>query len=208
MMPPGSMEDDPPMGAAMPMEDDPPMDSSMSDPAAAMQTTASKEGCAGSPNSEMGSMGRTGPGGNAPSAATTPSQLPGFIGTPGVYHMGATGFFLDHPEHITLSTEQRTALESIKVKAERDQAVLRQQIEKAEGEVWALTGSERPDSLAIDAKIRTVEKLRSQKRLAYIQLVGEAAKVLTEDQRKQLAGLEQVKPAAPVPAPGAPGAGK
>lgn len=122
--------------------------------------------------------------------------------------MGATGFFLDHPEHITLSTEQRTALESIKVKAERDQAVLRQQIEKAEGEVWALTGSERPDSLAIDAKIRTVEKLRSQKRLAYIQLVGEAAKVLTEDQRKQLAGLEQVKPAAPVPAPGAPGAGK
>lgn len=36
-----------------------------------------------------------------------PSALPGFPGASHVYHIGQTGFFLDHPEHITLTDEQQ-----------------------------------------------------------------------------------------------------
>ena len=56
----------------------------------------------------------------ADTADTMPqSALPGFPGASHLYHIGATGFFLDHPEHITLSADQQVALNKIK-----DQALL------------------------------------------------------------------------------------
>ena len=64
----------------------------------------------------------------------------------------------------------------------------RRGIEGAEQELWTLTASDEPDAAKIEAKVREVEKLRGDQRLGFIRAVGEAAKVLTEEQRKSLLG--------------------
>lgn len=117
------------------------------------------------------------------------SALPGFPGASHLYHVGATGFFLDHPEHITLSTEQQLALNRVKEQAELKQASLERKVEETEQELWVLTSSDQPDAGKIETKIREIEKLRGDQRLAFIRSVGEAAKVLTEDQIKTLTGM-------------------
>ncbi len=52
-----------------------------------------------------------------------------------------------------------------------------------------------PDAAAIEAKVREIEKLRGDQRLAFIRAIGEAAKVLTDDQRRALAGTATEAPA-------------
>ena len=42
-----------------------------------------------------------------------PSALPGFPGQSHLYHIGATGFFLDHPEHITDKVVRATTVVSV-----------------------------------------------------------------------------------------------
>jgi hypothetical protein len=42
------------------------------------------------------------------------SALPGFPAASHIYHIGATGFFLDHAQHINLSAEQQVQLNKIK----------------------------------------------------------------------------------------------
>lgn len=116
------------------------------------------------------------------------SALPGFPGASHLYHIGATDFFLDHPEHITLSTEQQTKLNRSKQKALTDKANTQRKIEEAEQQLWEMTGSDEPDAAKIEAKVQAIEKLRSEQRMAFIRAVGEAAKVLTDDQRKALLG--------------------
>ena len=134
------------------------------------------------------------------------SRLPGFPGASHLYHVGATGFFLDHPQHITLSTEQQTALNRIKEKALLDRANSTRRIDEAEQELWTLTAADAPDSAKIEAKVRAIEKLGGDQRLAVIRAVGEAGKVLTSDQQAALLGTKSpagIKPApmtAPMPA--------
>ena len=60
--------------------------------------------------SMMGMMGMG--GGNM--AAMPQSALPGFPGASHLYHLVATGFFLDHPQHIALTTEQQAGLNKAK----------------------------------------------------------------------------------------------
>ena len=127
------------------------------------------------------------------------SRLPGFPGASHLYHVGATGFFLDHPQHITLSTEQQTALNRIKEKALLDRANSTRRIEEAEQELWMLTAADAPDSAKIEAKVRAIEKLGGDQRLAVIRAVGEAGKVLTSDQQAALLGTKP--PAGSKPAP-------
>ena len=121
------------------------------------------------------------------------STLPGFPGLSHLYHVGSTGFFLDHPKEITLRPEQQSALNRIKEKSVLDQSTFDRQIEKAEQELWQLTAADSPDAAKIEAKVREIEKARSDQRLAFVRAVGEAAKVLTEDQRAAVLGT---KPAA------------
>jgi Spy/CpxP family protein refolding chaperone len=132
------------------------------------------------------------------------SRLPGFPGSSHLYHVGASGFFLDHPQHITLSTDQQTTLNRIKEKALLDRANSTRRIEEAEQELWTLTAADVPDGAKIEAKVRAIEKLGGDQRLAVIRAVGEAAKVLTADQQAALLGTKPPagsKPAAPsVPA--------
>ncbi|MCI0456025.1 MAG: hypothetical protein L0Z62_03475 [Gemmataceae bacterium] len=121
------------------------------------------------------------------------SALPGFPGASHIYHIGATDFFLDHPEHITLTTKQKTALGSAKQKALLGKATAQRKIEEAEQELWELTGSDEPDAAKIETKVRAIEKLRGDQRLAFIRSVGEAAKLLTDEQRQVLLGTVQPK---------------
>jgi Spy/CpxP family protein refolding chaperone len=136
----------------------------------------------------MGMMGMGSMGGGKGMKMKTTAALPGFPGASHVYHIGATGFFLDHPEHITLTTEQQSGLNRAKQKALLDRSKSQRKIEEAEQELWELTGADQPDVAQIQAKVQEIEKLRGEQRLAFIRAVGEAAKVLTEDQRKALLG--------------------
>ena len=122
---------------------------------------------------------------------TMSSALPGFPGASHLYHIGATGYFLDHQEHVTLSTDQLVALNRVKEKAELNQASLERKIAEGEQELWVLTSSGQPDAGKIESKIREIEKFRGDQRLAYIRSVGEAAQVLTEKQRQILTGLAE-----------------
>lgn len=117
------------------------------------------------------------------------SALPGFPGGSHIYHIGSTGFFLDHPQHITLSLEQQTTLNSIKEKSMLGQTTFDRWIDAGEQELWVLTSAEAPEAAKIEAKVRETEKLRGDKRIAFIRDVGQAAGVLTEKQRKTLIGL-------------------
>jgi hypothetical protein len=116
------------------------------------------------------------------------AALPGFPGASHIYHVGATDFFLDHPDHITLTAMQQTDLGRIKEKALLAKASAQRKIEEAEQELWGLTASDQPEAAKIEAKIREIEKLRGDQRLAFIRAVGDAAKVLSDEQRQALLG--------------------
>jgi Spy/CpxP family protein refolding chaperone len=137
----------------------------------------------------MGSMGQGGMKGMKGIAKMQKTAaLPGFPGASHMYHIGATGFFLDHPDHIKLTTKQQTTLNGLKEKALLEKSTSQRRIDEAEQGLWTLTASDQPDAAKIEAKVREIEKLRGDQRLAFIRSVGEAAKVLTDEQRKTLLG--------------------
>ncbi len=151
----------------------------------------------------MGMMGM-GKMGAMPMPSMQVSALPGFPGASHIYHVGATGFFLDHPEHIALSTDQQVRLGQAREQAMMEQATAQRAIDQAEQELWNLTAADSPDAAKIDAKVREIEKLRGDQRLAFIRAVGAAAGVLTDEQRQQLTGMLPPAPAqAPPHAPAA-----
>jgi Spy/CpxP family protein refolding chaperone len=133
----------------------------------------------------MGAMGGT----NSPAAMAMPSALPGFPGQSHLYHIGSTGFFLDHPQHIALSTQQQQLLARYKQQSLLRQGELQRQIDAEEEKLWQLTGADEPNIGAIDKQVREIERLRAEKRIAFIRAVGEAARVLTDEQRTQLTGM-------------------
>ena len=123
------------------------------------------------------------------------SSMPGVPGASHLYHIGATGFFLDHPQHITLTIEQQAGLNKSKERALFAKSAADRAVEQAEQALWLLTAADQPDAIQIEAKIREIEKLRGDARLAFVRAVGDASKLLTEEQRKSLIGF-----ALPVPA--------
>lgn len=141
----------------------------------------------------MGSMGGSDPKMKGMSKMKMAAALPGFPGASHIYHIGATGFFLDHPEHITLTTEQKTKLNRIKQKALTEKATADRKVEEGEQHLWELTSADEPDAAQIQSQVQAIEKLRGEQRLAFIRTVGEAAKVLTDEQRKILLGVVQPK---------------
>ena len=119
------------------------------------------------------------------------SALPGIPGVSRLYHIGATEFFLNHPEHIKLTTKQQAALNRLKQKALLSKSTAQRKIEQAEQELWELTGADEPDEAKIAAQVQAIEKLRGEQRMAFIQSVSEAAKVLTDEQRQMLLGTAE-----------------
>ena len=145
---------------------------------------------------EMAGMMGMGTMSGSAAAAMSQSALPGFPGHSHLYHIGATGFFLDHPQHITLTTEQQAALNKAKEQALLAKSTSDRAIQQAEQELWTLTASDQPDAGKIEAKIAEIGKLTGDERLAFIRAVGEASKVLTDEQRKVLTGFAAPAPAA------------
>jgi len=134
--------------------------------------------------SGMGMMGR----GPKMAGMSMNSGLPGFAGASHIYHVGGMGFFLNHPEHITLEAAQQKKLNEIKSTSLLAGGKFERQIEQAEEDLWSLTAEEAPDIEKIEAKIREVGKLTGDRRIAFIRAVGKAAEVLTNEQRKKLTG--------------------
>ena len=160
----------------------------------------------GAKGMEMGMKGREmmggkGMAGKGMAGMKTPAALPAFPGISHIYHIGSTGFFLDDPERIKLTTEQQTALNQAKEKSLLEQASFQQKIDDAEQELGTLTNSDKPDVTKIDAKVREIEKLRGDQRLAFIRSVGEAAEVLTDEQRQSLSGDAKPQEHQHTPAP-------
>lgn len=147
----------------------------------------------------MGGMG--GMGGKGGSSMAMPSALPGFPGASHLYHLGATGFFLDHPQHIALSIEQQAALNQIKEQAGLDKASVNRSAQEAEQDLWTLTAADQPDNAQIEAKVAEIEKLKGDGRLRFISAIGNAAKILTDSQRQSLTGFAPPAPAAPAAPP-------
>lgn len=125
--------------------------------------------------------------GMVPSAMTT-SALPGFAGVSHLYHVGATGFFIDHAQHVGLTAEQSQQLGRLREQALSDSATAQRRVEQAEQDLWQLTAADAPDADRIETKVREVEKLRADERLSFIRKVGEAARILTPDQRSRVVG--------------------
>ena len=120
---------------------------------------------------------------------TIPVALPGFPGTAQIYHFGATGFFLDYAAWITLSSEQQADLNAIKERSIGDLTAAQLRIDQAEQALWALTGSDRPDAKMIERKVREIEEMKADQRIAFIRDVGEAARILNDDQRAALVAM-------------------
>lgn len=174
------------------MDDDKMGGAPASQPAAPMSNAGSMSGggmCC------MGSMGKApGPDG----AMAMPSALPGFPGASHLYHVGASGFFVDYAVKIGLTVEQSTALNAIKQRSLIDQSAAQRKAEEAEQALWMLTAADQPDAAAIEAKVREIEKIKSDARLAFVRAVGEAANLLTAEQRKMVLGMVPMPGSAPM----------
>lgn len=120
--------------------------------------------------------------------ASAPMLLPGFPGAPHLYHLGAADFFLDRVENLELSVTQRVTLGRIRESALMARANRTRELEEADQVLFQLTGADQPDAEKIETQVRRIEALRRARRLAFIRAVGEAAQVLTEDQRRIVAG--------------------
>ena len=118
-----------------------------------------------------------------------PSALPGFPGASHLYHIGATGFFLNHGEHIELTSEQQVKLNKIKETALLSKATSERKAAEAEQELWQLTSAGEPEVKLIEEKVREIEKINGDQRIDFIRAVGEAAKVLTHEQHQALTGI-------------------
>jgi Spy/CpxP family protein refolding chaperone len=143
----------------------------------------------------MGAMGKA-PG--AGGAMAMPSALPGFAGASHLYHVGASGFFLDYAEKIGLSVEQTTALNGIKQRSLLEQSAAQRKNDEAEQALWVLTAADQPDAAAIETKVREIEKIKSDARLVFVRAVGEAAMVLNAEQRKMVLGMAPMPTTAPM----------
>ena len=199
-----SMDDKGEMGAMAPQPAMPASAGAMKDNKSEMggmpvdaQSSAS---AAPAPAMGMCCMGKMG-GGSAKMAGAAPqpaagmagmsgssSAMPGRLGASHLYHIGSTGFFLNHSNHITLTDDQRMTLNRFQDKAMLDRESAQGRIDQAEQELYNLTGADQPSTSKIQAKVTAIEKLRADQRMNFIRAVGEATAVLSSDQRLVLLG--------------------
>jgi Spy/CpxP family protein refolding chaperone len=153
----------------------------------------------------MGAPGTDEAGATRP-RRNTPAPLPSFPDAPQIYHEGALDFFLGRGDQLELSDKQRTDLAAIRTRAERKLAAAAQKVARAEEDLWALTTGTNPDAVAIEAKIAEIGQIEGDRRLAFIRDVGDAARVLTKEQRTIIAKNPTARPspAGPRTAPEAP----
>ena len=158
------------------------------------------KGMMGMMDQMMGQMSGGQPGMQQPS-----SELPGYPGASHIYHIGATGYFLDHGDMLALTKEQLATLNGIKERSLLAQSSLDRRIEQGEEDLWQLTASDRPEIKSIEAKVKEIEALRGEQRISFIRDVGEAAGILTSQQRSVLLGAAPAPTSSQDSAPKSPG---
>ena len=141
-----------------------------------------------------------------PAAAPTAHAMPGSPGGAHLYHVGATGFFLDHAGTIALDATQTAALTAIRDTAMGEQAGVQRKIDQAEQDLWRLTDSGQPELAKVDGKVREIETLTGNQRIAFIRAVGQAAGILSPEQRAAVLadaapGAQPMAPAEASPPP-------
>ena len=146
--------------------------------------------CMGKMASGGGATKSAAPSGTGGMAAMSgpSSAMPGQAGTSHLYHIGSNGFFLNHPQHITLTPNQRLTLNQVKEKAVLSRASEQREIDRAEQDLFTLTGADQPDNAKFEAKIVEIEKLRAGQRMNFIRAVENASNELTPEQRNVLLG--------------------
>ena len=105
---------------------------------------------------------------------------------PHLFHLGASGFFLDHPE-IALTVEQRSKLSAIRETAGLGYATAQRKIDQAEQELWSITSAEHPSASRVEAKLTEIARLSTRQRMDYILAIGQAVAQLTDAQHGMLA---------------------
>jgi hypothetical protein len=109
-------------------------------------------------------------------------NLPSFPGLPHLYHVGATGFFLDYFNVLMLKSDQHAALMFIKRAETTRSATAKQLVRHTEQELSEQTGTEQPDGGAIEQAVQRIGRLKSAQRICFIRAVGEAALDLSPEQ--------------------------
>lgn len=147
---------------------------------------------AGEKNKKPASMGHDNM--NSATAAQLPMEE---AGPPAVMHIGAKGFFLDRPQTFTPRADQAKTFADIKERSAMEMMASDKKIQEADQSLWKLTASDNPDLAEIEAKAREVEKLRAERRIAFIRAVAKAASLLTPEQKEILLRTDsRAKPAA------------
>lgn len=137
-----------------------------------------------------GQMGGMQNGVNQPAVPGAPNGTPGQPAAVSasqdtrIYHVGAVDFFLDQAAKLNLTDKQTVDLTEVKRKALAQTSEQQTKIVQAEQELFALTGADSPNDSTIANKVKEIERIRTEQRLAFIKSVGRAGKVLTADQRK------------------------
>jgi len=197
-----------------PMKDDSGEMSAMASSDAAMKSGDAKpmggSGCCGmsmgKPMPKAGGMAgdkMTGmPGGNMPSKSAKAMSGSTTTETPHLLHVGAKDFFLDHAQHLGLTSEQKSGLEDIKSKAMQQKVTSQKKIDLEQQELWQLTSADQPNSAQIDSKVQEIAKLNGDQQIAFIHSVTEAAGLLNDEQKaaavKSMSAGTKMKPSAPM----------
>jgi hypothetical protein len=105
---------------------------------------------------------------------------------PHLLHVGAKDFFLDHQQHINMTSDQKMQLEKLKSDAFQQKMSSQTKIDQSEQDLWELTSADQPNSAAIDSKVQEVAKFRADEQMGFIHSVSMASDVLTPDQRAQV----------------------
>lgn len=138
--------------------------------------------CCGSMGSMMGKPSET-------VTTTTNSSSSVDSRTGHVLHLGEQDFYLDLQDELTLTAEQIGTLAEHRTQWLSERAEQQNAIDQAEAELWRLTQALAPDPDKVAAAVSEVERLRSAQRLAFIESVTAAVRVLTPAQIAIARGL-------------------
>jgi Spy/CpxP family protein refolding chaperone len=109
---------------------------------------------------------------------------------------------LDHRQQLALSAEQVGKLFDLREgfqQAAQDKA---RELAKAEEELATMLGPQPVDLKAAEAKLRAIEALRTELRLARLKTIEEGKRLLTQDQQAKLAQIAEQLPSSAGMGPG------
>lgn len=93
---------------------------------------------------------------------------------------------LKQREQLGLSSDQVTALEQARADFEQDASRRQAEIQAAERGLGGLLGADQVDLVSVEGKIREIERLRADFRLARIKTLEKGKSILTPEQRQKL----------------------